>query len=334
MKYTLVDVSSIEIIGQAQDTIEAVKQNPENLTKGGRLQARAQSKIEAIEKRIKEIEERDEAALNQVDLVDCIEGMESCANVEQDESAHECTLESEQANDNTKRYIYARTSTTEQNVNQQAEFLKRIWTDAQAFTEQQSGKDLDRPVLNNLKDRVKEGDALLVLSVSRLGRNTIEVLNFIEEMKTKKVKVHVHDLGELDVTSSTGKIVLTTLAAVAEMQREEILEKQRIGIERAKAEGKYKGKQVSPKTIKKLEQAMKLINENGISKEAAAKAAGIGIASLYRHIQESKCIDAIRAMKERGYSEEEAARYANVTMKIFKEYQAKQQAKLEAEIDF
>ncbi|EGU29987.1 resolvase domain-containing protein [Vibrio ichthyoenteri ATCC 700023] len=186
-----------------------------------------------------------------------------------------------------QKYIYARTSTVEQNVEQQAGVLHSVWPNALIFKEQLSGRTLERPELIRLSRTAQCGDSILVLSVSRLGRNAVEVLQFIESMKDKRVAVHVHDLGMLDVTSSTGKIVLTTLAAVAEMQRDEILEKQRIGIDRAKAEGKYKGKQQSPKTIRACEDALKLVNENGLSKEKAAKASGIGIATLYRYIKEN-----------------------------------------------
>ncbi|CAH0532783.1 DNA-invertase hin [Vibrio stylophorae] len=184
------------------------------------------------------------------------------------------------------QYIYARTSTTDQNVKQQADHLLKKWSNAIVMMEQESGKTIDRPVFNSLCTTVRKGDSILVLSVSRLGRTTTGVLQFIEDMKEKSVAVHVDDLGMIDVTSSTGKLVLTTLAAVAEMQREEILDKQRIGIERAKSEGKYKGKQQSQATVRKCEEALKLINENRLSKEKAAKAAGVGIATLYRYLKQ------------------------------------------------
>lgn len=183
------------------------------------------------------------------------------------------------------QFIYARTSTIEQNVDQQVAFLKNIWQDATVYAEKMTGYTLDRPALQELEQAATMGDSILVLSVSRLGRRTTEVLHFIERMKHKGVAVHVHDLGMLDVTSSTGKVVLSVLASVAEMNREEMLEKQRIGIERAKGEGKYKGRQVSPETVKKCEKALHYINTHQLPKEAAAKAAGVGVATLYRYIK-------------------------------------------------
>lgn len=183
------------------------------------------------------------------------------------------------------KYIYARTSTTDQNVDQQATKLLEKHSDAIVYQEQISGKSTDRPAFNELKEKVKAGDSIVVLSVSRLGRNTVQVLEFIELMKDKAVAVIVDDLGGIDVTSSMGKLVLTTLAAVAEMQREEILEKQRIGIDRAKKEGKYQGKKQSPKTTKACKEAINLMTKLGYSKMKAARAAGISIATLYRYIK-------------------------------------------------
>lgn len=182
------------------------------------------------------------------------------------------------------KYIYARTSTTDQNVDQQVDKLKEKHSDGIVYKEQISGKSTDRPTFNALKEKVATGDTIVVLSVSRLGRNTVQVLEFIELMKETSVAVIVDDLGGIDVTSSMGKLVLTTLAAVAEMQREEILEKQRIGIDRAKAEGLYKGKQQSPKTVKACKEAINLITKMDYSKMKAAKAMGISIATLYRYI--------------------------------------------------
>ena len=186
------------------------------------------------------------------------------------------------------QFIYARVSTTDQNVDQQVKELQKEggWSEATVYAEKLSGKTLDRDQLNALRADLSPLDSILVLSVSRLGRNTIEVLQFIEDMKQLQVKVYVQDLGMIDVTSSMGKLVLTTLAAVAEMQRDEILDKQRIGIERAKAEGKYKGKQQSDKTIKACKAAL-LDIDKGLSKEKAAKANGVGIATLYRYIKEN-----------------------------------------------
>jgi len=184
-------------------------------------------------------------------------------------------------------YIYARVSTVTQNLESQVGYLcdKYEVSKDNLFAEKLSGKSLDRPAFQSLKDTVKSGDTIVVQDLSRLGRNTTEVLGFIEDMKEQDVALIVDDLGRVDVTSATGKMVVTTLAAVATMQREQILEKQALGIAKAKEEGKFKGRQQSPETIKKCRKAFGLVGTKGLSKEDAARAAGIGIATFYRFIR-------------------------------------------------
>jgi DNA invertase Pin-like site-specific DNA recombinase len=184
------------------------------------------------------------------------------------------------------KYAYVRTSTIDQNVDQQSAYLKSKYIIDSIYSDQQTGKTLDRPSFNQLRDDVVEGDTIVVQDLSRIGRNTQEVLSFVEEMTSKRVTITIDDLGLADITSATGKMVLTTLAAVATMQREQMLEKQAIGIQTAKDEGKFKGKQQSQKTIDKCIKAIGFINK-GLSKEASAKAAGVGVATLYRYIKVS-----------------------------------------------
>jgi putative DNA-invertase from lambdoid prophage Rac len=186
-------------------------------------------------------------------------------------------------------YIYARTSTKEQNVDQQIKLLEEKYKVDKVFSDQTSGKTLDRPEFNTLKGLVVSGDSIIVQDLSRIGRNTVEVVTFVEDMIKRGVKINVDDLGQIDITSSAGKMVMTTLAAVATMQREQLLEKQAIGIETAKNadDGRYKGKQQSKATIKKCEEALNLIDKLSYSKTKAAKSAGISVATLYRYIKDN-----------------------------------------------
>ena len=183
------------------------------------------------------------------------------------------------------QYIYARTSTKEQNVQQQIDYLESKYKADDVFSDQQSGKTIDRLSFNKLLSIVKSGDTIICQDLSRLARDTQSLLSFVEDMTNKNVAIQIDDLGSTDITSATGKMVLTTLAAVATMQREQMIEKQQIGILRAKAEGKFKGKQQSQKTIDACIKALGYV-EKGLSKEAAAKAAGVGKATLYRYIKE------------------------------------------------
>lgn len=201
MKYQFVSIESIDSINEAQDIIELVKGNPENLTKAGRLHARAQAKIEAIEKRIEEIKARDEEALNQMDILDYIEEMESCANVVGHESAHECTLESEQTDYTIggKVYAYVRVSdSTKQDSSTQRHAISDYvtsnnlnvtqWQEFHLSGSKTSTKDRG---IDDLLSSLKAGDTVLVSDISRLGRDNVhQVLNTITSITTKGASVH------------------------------------------------------------------------------------------------------------------------------------------------
>ena len=181
-------------------------------------------------------------------------------------------------------YIYSRVSTKEQNSQSQAKELLESYPEAIVYEEKQSGKNIiDRPVFQELIKSVKAGDRIIVRELSRIGRNTRDVIDLFEELEAKGVAVIIKEL-QIDSTSATGKMVLTIMASVSQMERELMLERQRAGIEEAKQAGKYKGKQQSPKTIKACKEAMGYVAA-GMPKEKAAKAAGIGVATLYRYIK-------------------------------------------------
>ena len=178
-------------------------------------------------------------------------------------------------------FIYSRVSTVEQNAEQQTAYLKKHYVHDEVFEDKFSGKTLDREQLNLLRNKVRAGDTIIAYDVSRLARNTLDLLTLCEELISDKVKLVIHTLGGIDITSSTGKMILTTMASIAEMQRTEMLEKQRIGIDRAVAEGKYKGKQTSQETTAKYNQVVKLVKK-GVSAYKAIKLVGISNAQYYR----------------------------------------------------
>lgn len=179
------------------------------------------------------------------------------------------------------QFIYSRVSTVEQNVQQQTEFLAQSYKHDAVFEDKFSGKDLERPEFLKMLSKLRSGDSVVFYDISRLGRNTQGVLEFCEKMNQEGVKVIVHTLGGIDITSSTGKLVLTTLAAVAEMQRTEMLEKQRIGIERAKREGRYKGKQVAESSVVEYRKVIELV-DLGMSQTKAIAIVGMNKSKFYR----------------------------------------------------
>jgi len=177
-------------------------------------------------------------------------------------------------------YIYARVSTLEQNVTQQADYLANKYKHNRVIMESFTGKTLERPEFTALVNSLKKGDTLIVKEVSRLGRRTSEVTTLIDSFKEKGVHLIIENLGGIDVTSPSGKLIVDVMASIAEMERVNMLERQRVGIERAKKEGKFKGRKQTDAGIIKM--AKKLVIESGLTKEAAAKQMNIGVATLYR----------------------------------------------------
>lgn len=187
-------------------------------------------------------------------------------------------------------YIYSRVSTKNQNSGSQAKELLESYPTAIVYEEKQSGKSMiDRAIFQELLNLVKKGDRIIVRELSRLGRNTSEVLDLFKNLEQRGVSIIIKDL-HIDSTTATGRMILTVMASVSTMERELMLERQKIGIVAAQRSGKYNGKKVSPLTIKKCREAIKYL-DNGLSKEKAAKAAGVGVATLYRYIKTTNNIN-------------------------------------------
>ncbi len=178
-------------------------------------------------------------------------------------------------------YIYARVSTEEQNSEQQAAYLAKKYPADYTVEEKFTGTTTERPKFQQLLRRLERGDTLVVKEVSRIGRNTKEVLEITEYLKDGGIRLIIDQLGGVDVTSAAGEMVLTVMAALAKMERDQLRERQLIGIERAKSEGKYKGRApVDPATIK----TARLLIEQGQSKQSVAKQLKIGLSTLYKHL--------------------------------------------------
>ncbi|MEZ8204614.1 recombinase family protein [Vibrio splendidus] len=180
-------------------------------------------------------------------------------------------------------YGYVRVSSKEQSTTAQENEILNKYPDATIVREKASGKSIDRPLFQNLLNQVVKSDKIVVREMSRLGRTQGELMLMIEEYQAQGIEFEILNIG-VDTSSVSGKMVLGILSSVAQMERELLLERQALGIAEAKAAGKYKGKQASPATLKKCQEALSYV-ANGMSKEKAAKAAGIGVATLYRYIK-------------------------------------------------
>lgn len=135
---------------------------------------------------------------------------------------------------------YVRVSTQEQNTVRQ-EVIMEEWGVDDIFVDRMSGKSTDRPGLRRMMEFVHRGDTVIVESISRFARNTRDLLELVEQLTLAGVEF-VSRKEAIDTTTPSGKFTLTIFAAVAELEREYILQRQKEGIAIAKARGVYKGR--------------------------------------------------------------------------------------------
>ena len=132
---------------------------------------------------------------------------------------------------------YIRVSTQEQNTIRQEVLMESLGVD-EIYIDRMSGKDTNRPELQKMMNYVRHGDTVIVESISRFARNTRDLLELVERLAEKGVEF-ISKKEAIDTTTPTGKFMLTVFGAVAELEREYILQRQREGITIAKAQGKY-----------------------------------------------------------------------------------------------
>ena len=120
--------------------------------------------------------------------------------------------------------------------------MKELGVD-EVFIDKLSGKNTDRPQLKKMLSYVRKGDTVIVSEISRFARNTKDLLDIVENLNNKGVHL-ISNKENLDTSTATGKLMLTVIGAIAEFERQQLLERQREGIAIAKIEGKFKGKQV------------------------------------------------------------------------------------------
>lgn len=176
---------------------------------------------------------------------------------------------------------YARTSTFDQIAGLDAQIRDLEKRGVEKIFSEQVSSLAQRRELDAALDYVREGDSFIVTKLDRLARSTKHLLSIIELLEEKKVGLQILDFGgsTIDTKSPTGKLMLTMFAAMAQFEREMMLERQREGIARARSEGKYKGRK--PTAQAKLDEITKLKAE-GVGATEIAKRLSIGRASVYR----------------------------------------------------
>lgn len=175
---------------------------------------------------------------------------------------------------------YARISTKDQEYSLEAQ-IKRLEESGceRCFPDRVSSVDEKRKELEAALEFMREGDVLVVTKLDRLARSVANTVEIQKALEKKNAGLKILDM-DIDTTTPTGKLQFNLLAAIAQFEREVMLERQRVGIEKAKTEGKYKGRK--PISMKKKKQIKELLAENNQTKEAIAKAVGVGVATVYR----------------------------------------------------
>jgi len=159
-----------------------------------------------------------------------------------------------------RNFIYARVSTTDQNTENQIREIEAAGfavNKRRIVTESISGSvtATERPQFAKLLDRLEPGDVLIVTKLDRLGRNAMDVRSTVDRLATEGVRVHCLALGGVDLTSAAGKMSMGVLIAVAEFERDLLIERTHAGIARARAEGKVMGR---PSALTNAQQAQAL----------------------------------------------------------------------------
>jgi len=182
---------------------------------------------------------------------------------------------------------YARTSTAEQEAGLHAQVRDLQAAGCTKIFREQVSSIAERAELERALDYVRGGDTLVVTKVDRLARSTVglwEIVKRLEAVEDGGVGLRVLNLGgeTVDTRSATGKLILTIFAGFAQFEREMMLERQREGIAKAKAESRYLGSRPSARL--KADEAAKLFKE-GRTVTQIANALGIGRGSVYRALE-------------------------------------------------
>ena len=181
---------------------------------------------------------------------------------------------------------YARTSTQDQkySLEAQVEELKAAGCE-RLYQEEVSSVDSQRVELENALDYIREGDVLVVKKLDRLARSVADTVKIIERLEAKKAGLKILNM-KIDTTTPEGRLQFNLFAAIAQFEREVMLERQKVGIAKAKADGKYKGRK--PTSDDKKAEILKLAAQDNMTKEEIRKAVNVGIATVYRVLKESE----------------------------------------------
>lgn len=177
---------------------------------------------------------------------------------------------------------YVRVSTREQNTARQEELLDQLGVE-QKYIDKVSGKDTERPELQRMMEFVREGDVVVVESISRFARNTKDLLDLTERLEKKGVQF-VSQKENLDTSTPTGEFLLSFFGALAQLERKNILARQAEGIAIAKAEGRMNGR--PQKAVDTFADVYAEVKAGNKSASQGARELGIARSTWYRKARE------------------------------------------------
>lgn len=184
-----------------------------------------------------------------------------------------------------RTFAYCRVSTADQTTDNQVREIEAAGfaiEPRRVITETVSGSvaAMKRAGFARLVDRLEDGDVLIVTKLDRLGRNAMDVRTTVEALASNGVRVHCLALGGVDLASAAGKMTMGVLSAVAEFERDLLIERTQAGLSRAKAEGKALGRP-SALTVAQ-QQAVLASRAQGVSLGVLAKQYGVSRAAIQR----------------------------------------------------
>ena len=179
---------------------------------------------------------------------------------------------------------YIRVSTVEQNIARQEVIMKKLDVE-KIFIDKISGKNMERPMLKEMMGFVRSGDIVVVESISRFARNTRDLLELVDQLVAKGVQF-VSMKEKIDTSTPSGKFMLTVFGAVAQLERDYILQRQKEGIAIARANGKYQGrKKIQNDRFDEIYEKWK---NNEITATQAMKLLNNSKTTFYRRVKEMK----------------------------------------------
>lgn len=180
------------------------------------------------------------------------------------------------------RIGYVRVSTREQNLDRQLDQLNAAGVD-RIFSDKISGAKESRPELDKMLEMLREGDTVVICSYDRLARSTKQLFDLAEQFKDKSV--NLYSIKEkVDTSTAQGQLFFTICAAMAQFERELIKERQAEGIAAAKARGRKFGRPATDP--EKMDTALRLYQDGGLSVTEICERTGVSRAPLYRAIKE------------------------------------------------